>query len=45
MANRGGIKFIWGPFRALLRRVPERTALLVLSVLTGILCGLAAVGL
>ena len=45
MANRGGIKFIWGPVRALLRLVPERTALLVLSIVTGALCGLAAVGL
>ena len=43
MANRGGIKFIWGPVRALLRNVPEQTALLGLSVVTGILCGLAAV--
>lgn len=43
MANRGGIKFIWGPVRALLRNVPEKTALLVLSVFTGALCGLAAV--
>ena len=43
MANRGGIKLIWGPVRALLRLVPERTALLVLSIVTGALCGLAAV--
>ena len=43
MANRGGIKWIWGPARTLLRKMPEPTALLVLSVLTGILCGLAAV--
>ena len=43
MAHRGGIKFIWGPLRALLRRVPESTALLVLSVITGLLCGGAAV--
>ena len=43
MSHRGGIKFIWGPVRALLRTVPESTALLVLSVVTGILCGLAAV--
>jgi CIC family chloride channel protein len=45
MANRGGIKFIWGPVRALLRLVPERSALLVLSIVTGALCGLAAVAL
>lgn len=43
MANRSGIKLIWGPARALLHRVPEPTALLVLSIVTGILCGLAAV--
>ena len=45
MAGRGDIKYIWGPLRALLRRVPESTALLVLSVVTGILCGFAAVAL
>jgi len=43
MARKSGIKYIWGPLRALLRRLPERTSLLVLSVLTGLLCGLAAV--
>ena len=43
MAHRGGIKLIWGPLRALLRKVPESTALLVLSVITGLLCGGAAV--
>jgi len=43
MSFRGGIKWIWGPARTLLRKMPERTALLVLSVVTGILCGLAAV--
>jgi len=36
-------RIIWGPVRALLRKMPERTALLGLSVITGILCGLAAV--
>lgn len=45
MAHRGGIKLIWAPLRALLRKVPERHALLGLSVVTGILCGLAAVTL
>ena len=43
MADKGGIKFIWGPVRALLRSLPERTSLLILSVLTGFLCGGAAV--
>ena len=43
MAGNRGIKHIWGPVRALLRSMPERTALLILSVFTGLLCGLAAV--
>ena len=43
MAGKRSIKHLWGPARALLRRVPERTALLGLSVLTGVLCGGAAV--
>ena len=43
MSNRGGVKLVWGPVRALLRKLPESTALLVLSVVTGALCGLAAV--
>ena len=38
-----GVKYIWGPLRALLHRVPERSRVLILSVVTGILCGLAAV--
>ena len=43
MANRASIKWIWGPARTLLHKLPEPTALLILSVLTGILSGLAAV--
>jgi len=43
MAGNSGISMLWGPVRALLRRMPEKTALLVLSVVTGLLCGLAAV--
>ena len=43
MSRHGGIRIIWGPVRALLHRIPERSALLALSVITGILCGLAAV--
>ena len=43
MAGNRGISMLWGPVRALLRRMPEKTALLVLSVVTGLLCGLAAV--
>ena len=34
---------MWGPLRALLRKLPERTCLLLLSVVTGLLCGGAAV--
>ena len=43
MANRRGIKFIWGPLRTLLHNIPESRVLLGLSVVTGVLCGLAAV--
>ncbi len=42
MENKG-VKYIWGPLRALLRKLPERTCLLILSVATGLLCGCAAV--
>ena len=38
-----GVKYVWGPLRALLRKWPEKTRLLVLSVVTGVLCGCAAV--
>ena len=43
MEEKGGIRYVWGPLRALLRRLPERTSLLILSVVTGLLCGCAAV--
>ena len=43
MANRRGIKYIWGPARTLLRNVPESRVLLGLSIVTGALSGLAAV--
>lgn len=43
MASRSTIQFIWGPVRALLRKLPERETLLLLSVVTGVLCGGAAV--
>lgn len=45
MPARKGIQYIWGPARSLLRVLPEQTALLLLSVVTGLLCGLAAVAL
>ena len=45
MASWNGIQKIWAPARALLRKLPEPTALLVLSIVTGTLCGLAAVAL
>ena len=37
------MKYIWGPLRALLHTLPERSHIPILSVVTGILCGLAAV--
>ena len=43
MAARKGIKYLWAPLRGLLRKLPERDTLLVLSVVVGVLCGLAAV--
>lgn len=41
--KRGVIKYVWAPLRALLGKMPDRTRLLVLSVVVGLLCGLAAV--
>ena len=38
-----GVKYVWGPLRALLHKLPERSRVLILSVVTGLLCGLAAV--
>ena len=38
-----GVKYVWGPLRALLRKLPERSRILILSVVTGLLCGCAAV--
>jgi len=38
-----GVKYIWGPLRALLHTLPERSRIPILSLVTGILCGLAAV--
>ncbi|MBR6858561.1 MAG: chloride channel protein [Bacteroidales bacterium] len=37
------MKYLWGPLRALLHSLPERSRIPVLSVVTGVLCGLAAV--
>ena len=37
------VKYLWGPLRALLHSLPERSRIPVLSVVTGVLCGLAAV--
>ena len=42
MENKG-VKYVWGPLRALLHTLPERSRIPVLSLVTGILCGLAAV--
>ncbi len=41
--NRSGVKYVWGPLRSLLRRLSERNTVLLLSVVVGVLCGLAAV--
>lgn len=37
------MKYVWGPLRALLHSLPERSRIPILSVVTGVLCGLAAV--
>ena len=37
------VKYLWGPLRALLHSLPVRSQIPVLSVVTGLLCGLAAV--
>ena len=37
------VKYFWGPLRALLHTLPTRSHIPVLSVVTGVLCGLAAV--
>ena len=37
------VKYFWGPLRALLHTLPPRSHIPVLSVVTGVLCGLAAV--
>ena len=37
------VKYFWGPLRALLHTLPVRSHIPVLSVVTGVLCGLAAV--
>ena len=42
MENKG-VKYVWGPLRALLHTLPERSRIPLLSLVTGILCGLAAV--
>ena len=42
MENKG-VKYIWGPLRALLHTLPTRSHIPILSVVTGVLCGLAAV--
>ena len=41
--DNNGVKYIWGPLRALLHSLPERSRIPILSLVTGILCGLAAV--
>ena len=41
--DNNGVRYFWGPLRALLHKMPERSRIPILSVVTGILCGLAAV--
>ena len=41
--DNNAVKYVWGPLRALLHKLPERSRFPVLSVVTGLLCGLAAV--
>jgi len=43
MPGRKGIQYVWGPFRSLLRSKREREKIIILSLITGILCGLSAV--
>ena len=39
------VKWVWSPLRKLISRLPERNILVMLSLVVGICCGLAAVGL
>ena len=43
MLKRNAVKYIWGPSRALLRKIPEKNILPLLAVFVGIACGFAAV--
>ena len=43
MPKNNAVKYILGPLRALLRKMPEQNLLLLLSIFVGISCGLAAV--
>jgi len=43
MPKNNAVKYILGPLRALLRKMPEQNMLLLLSLFVGISCGLAAV--
>ena len=43
MPKNNAVKYILGPLRALLRKMPEQNLLLLLSLFVGISCGLAAV--
>ena len=45
MAARGTIHRVWSPLRTLLKKIPERNTILILSLVTGCACGLAAVAL
>ena len=43
MPDNAAVRYVWGPLRSALGKFSERNILLVLSVVTGLLCGLAAV--
>ena len=43
MPKNNAVKYFLGPLRALLRKMPEKNLLLLLSIIVGISCGLVAV--
>ena len=43
MPRGNAVRWLWSPLRKLVSRLPERNLLLILSLVTGVCCGLAAV--
>ncbi len=43
MPKGNAVRWLWSPLRKLVSRLPERNLLLILSLVTGVCCGLAAV--